>query len=239
MKPAMTKFGCPLVSPEDSFLYPLSIQTSGRVRGRRVRRVHSSRTETDRGTCPECELQHCTQSLHSFAQRSSTCTCSRSPNWWEVHWQQVPIPSLDVEVEPYSNNKIVTSMSLSKCPVFPTSVRQLLSTTPHFVPDPDNVVLNVRDWDRGVRGNGYSSLVLEMPLALSHGRVEECTAQEQHRATESCSCIAKYCKRQLQIPSPLRTNEKFLGNTGSCCQRKLPSEAESNRLLIIHPEDNF
>ena len=94
--------------------------------------------------------------------------------------------------------------------------------TLHFVPDPDNVVFNVRDWDRGIWGNGSSSLVLEMPLALRHERVGECTAQEQHRATQSCSCIAKYCKRQLQIPSSLRTNEKFLGYTGCCCQRKLP-----------------
>ena len=147
-----------------------------------------------------------------------------------------------------------------------------------FVPDPDNIVLNLRDWDRGVRGNGYSSLVPEMPLAsqpwkskgmycagtascvtklfvyrkilslslglarsIAHDNAdilactshlnsqltntvkhEIWTAQEQHRATESCSCIAKYWKRQLQIPSSLRTNEKFLGNTGCCCQRKLP-----------------
>ena len=65
-------------------------------------------------------------------------------------------------------------------------------STPHFVPDPDNVVLNVRERDRGVRGNGYSLLVPEMPLALSHGRVGACTAQEQHRASQRCPCIAQY-----------------------------------------------
>ena len=46
-----------------------------------------------RDTYPESEPQHCTQSLHPFARRSSTCTSSRSPNWWEVSWPQVPIPS--------------------------------------------------------------------------------------------------------------------------------------------------
>ena len=65
---------------------------------RKLRQVHCSNTERNRGTCPatrppECKRQHCTQSFHLFALCSSTCTSSRSPNWWEVSWPQVPIPS--------------------------------------------------------------------------------------------------------------------------------------------------
>ena len=46
-----------------------------------------------RDTYPESEPQHCTQSLDPFARCSSTCTSRRSPNWWNVSWPQVPIPS--------------------------------------------------------------------------------------------------------------------------------------------------
>ena len=63
--------------------------------------------------------------------------------------------------------------------------------TPHFVPEPDNAVLNVRDWKRGAGGIGNSSLVLKLILARRHGRVGSSTAQEQDRASQSCSCIAK------------------------------------------------
>ena len=47
---------------------------------------------------------------------------------------------------------------------------------PHFVLDPDNVVLSVSGRACGVGGIGYSSLVLEVPLALRQGRVGACTA---------------------------------------------------------------
>ena len=46
-----------------------------------------------RDTYPECEQQHCTQSLHPFALCSSKCTRSRSPNRQKVSWPQVPSPS--------------------------------------------------------------------------------------------------------------------------------------------------
>ena len=56
---------------------------------RRLRKVHCSNTERNRGTCPatcppECEPRHFTQSFQLFAVCSSTCTSSRSPKWWEV-----------------------------------------------------------------------------------------------------------------------------------------------------------
>ena len=41
---------------------------------------------------------------------------------------------------------------------------------PHFVPNLDHVVFNVSGQTCRVWGIGYSSLVLEMPLALCHGR---------------------------------------------------------------------
>ena len=51
------------------------------------------RRHMSRNTCPDCEQQHCTQFIDLFAICSSPCTSSRSPNWWEVSWPQVPIPS--------------------------------------------------------------------------------------------------------------------------------------------------
>ena len=49
-------------------------------------------------------------------------------------------------------------------------------------------------------------------------------------------------RRQLQIPSPLRTNEKLLGNTGCCCQRKLPYPRQTDTIphrdvFLIIPEE--
>ena len=85
---------------------------------------------------------------------------------------------------------------------------------PRFVPDPDNAALNLRG--RRVWGVAHSSLVLEMPSTLCHGRVCACTAQEQHRPLQGADilgCTSWHTETSPQLLRSVKVEEIDEGKT--------------------------